>query len=191
MQILQHLKGVNLVGMDVVEVAPQYDVGDITSLGCGDSGITATLPLRPGARVSGVMTQATDREVKETLERKGHYAIHWEDLDKIELPTGVISSMYRVGDPDPPGIAHRIQSVLSPRVARLRRTPTIAITRKLFWKVHSGSVQPGIRLETSVSDLLTAVMVLWLQARKGRQCCLCLPLAHGPQSSWVTMMGLL
>lgn len=45
------------------------------------------------------MTQATDREVKETLERKGHYAINWEDLDKIELPTGVISSMYRVGDP--------------------------------------------------------------------------------------------
>ena len=25
-QILQHLKGINLVGMDVVEVAPQYDV---------------------------------------------------------------------------------------------------------------------------------------------------------------------
>ena len=32
MQILQHLKGINLVGMDVVEVAPQYDVGSITSL---------------------------------------------------------------------------------------------------------------------------------------------------------------
>ncbi len=32
MQILQQLKGINLVGMDVVEVAPQYDVGDITSL---------------------------------------------------------------------------------------------------------------------------------------------------------------
>jgi len=32
MQILQHLKGINLLGMDVVEVAPQYDVGDITSL---------------------------------------------------------------------------------------------------------------------------------------------------------------
>ena len=32
MQILQHLKGINLVGMDVVEVAPQYDVGAITSL---------------------------------------------------------------------------------------------------------------------------------------------------------------
>jgi agmatinase len=29
---LRHLKGVNLVGMDVVEVAPQYDVGAITSL---------------------------------------------------------------------------------------------------------------------------------------------------------------
>ena len=45
------------------------------------------------------MGQATDQEVKETLERKGHYALNWEDLDKIELPTGVISSMYRVGDP--------------------------------------------------------------------------------------------
>jgi agmatinase len=32
MQILQHLRGINLVGMDVVEVAPQYDVGAITSL---------------------------------------------------------------------------------------------------------------------------------------------------------------
>jgi len=32
MQILQHLRSVNVVGMDVVEVAPQYDVGDITSL---------------------------------------------------------------------------------------------------------------------------------------------------------------
>ncbi|NDH40067.1 MAG: hypothetical protein EBY45_06550, partial [Gammaproteobacteria bacterium] len=31
-QILQHLSGINLVGMDVVEVAPQYDVGAITSL---------------------------------------------------------------------------------------------------------------------------------------------------------------
>ncbi|MDG2459423.1 MAG: agmatinase [Luminiphilus sp.] len=32
MQILQHLSGIHLVGMDVVEVAPQYDVGAITSL---------------------------------------------------------------------------------------------------------------------------------------------------------------
>ncbi len=31
-QILQHISGINLVGMDVVEVAPQYDVGAITSL---------------------------------------------------------------------------------------------------------------------------------------------------------------
>ena len=45
------------------------------------------------------MGQATDQEIKEALERKGHYALNWEDLDKIELPTGVISSMYRVGDP--------------------------------------------------------------------------------------------
>ena len=45
------------------------------------------------------MGQATDQEIKDALERKGHYALNWEDLDKIELPTGVISSMYRVGDP--------------------------------------------------------------------------------------------
>jgi len=48
------------------------------------------------------MAQATDREIKEALERKGHYALNWEDLDKIELPTGVVSSMYRVGDPTRP-----------------------------------------------------------------------------------------
>ena len=45
------------------------------------------------------MGQVTDQEIKEALERKGHYAMNWEVLDKIELPTGVISSMYRVGDP--------------------------------------------------------------------------------------------
>ena len=45
------------------------------------------------------MGQATDQEIKDALERKGHYSLNWEDLDKIELPTGVISSMYRVGDP--------------------------------------------------------------------------------------------
>ena len=32
LQILQDLKGINLVGMDIVEVAPAYDVSEITSL---------------------------------------------------------------------------------------------------------------------------------------------------------------
>lgn len=32
MSILRGLKGINVVGMDIVEVAPQYDVGEITSL---------------------------------------------------------------------------------------------------------------------------------------------------------------
>ena len=45
------------------------------------------------------MGQATDQEIKDALERKGHYARNWEDLDKLELPAGVISSMYRVGAP--------------------------------------------------------------------------------------------
>ena len=32
MSILRGLRGVNVVGMDVVEVAPAYDVGEITAL---------------------------------------------------------------------------------------------------------------------------------------------------------------
>jgi agmatinase len=32
LQLLQNLRGVNLVGMDVVEVAPPYDVSEITAL---------------------------------------------------------------------------------------------------------------------------------------------------------------
>jgi agmatinase len=32
LEILRGLAGINLVGMDVVEVAPAYDVGEITSL---------------------------------------------------------------------------------------------------------------------------------------------------------------
>ena len=32
LQILQGLKGINLVGMDLVEVAPAYDVSEITAL---------------------------------------------------------------------------------------------------------------------------------------------------------------
>ena len=48
------------------------------------------------------MTQATNDEIKAALARRGHYALCWEDLDKVELPTGVISSMYRVGDPTSP-----------------------------------------------------------------------------------------
>ncbi len=40
-QILRGLKGVNVVGMDLVEVAPAYDVGEITSL----AGATLTLEM--------------------------------------------------------------------------------------------------------------------------------------------------
>ena len=32
MSILRGLEGINVVGMDIVEVAPAYDVGEITSL---------------------------------------------------------------------------------------------------------------------------------------------------------------
>jgi agmatinase len=32
MSILRGLAGINIIGMDVVEVAPAYDVGEITAL---------------------------------------------------------------------------------------------------------------------------------------------------------------
>jgi agmatinase len=32
MSILRGLAGINIVGMDIVEVAPAYDVGEITAL---------------------------------------------------------------------------------------------------------------------------------------------------------------
>jgi agmatinase len=32
MSIIRGLMGINLVGMDIVEVAPAYDVGEITAL---------------------------------------------------------------------------------------------------------------------------------------------------------------
>lgn len=45
------------------------------------------------------MSQKTDKEISEELQRKGHLAFGWDDLDKIELPTGVVTSTFRVGDP--------------------------------------------------------------------------------------------
>jgi agmatinase len=32
MAIIRGLKGINIIGMDIVEVAPAYDVGEITAL---------------------------------------------------------------------------------------------------------------------------------------------------------------
>ena len=45
------------------------------------------------------MSQKTDKEFSEELGKKGHISFSWDDLDKLELPTGVITSLYRVGDP--------------------------------------------------------------------------------------------
>lgn len=45
------------------------------------------------------MTQKTDTEYATELERKGHLAFNWDDLDEIELPTGIQTRMFRVGDP--------------------------------------------------------------------------------------------
>jgi agmatinase len=52
LEIVRGLAGINLVGMDVVEVAPAYDVGDITSLAGASLAaeflcLFAANPLRP------------------------------------------------------------------------------------------------------------------------------------------------
>lgn len=46
------------------------------------------------------MTQKTNVEYSAELNRKGHLAFSWDELDKVKLPTGVETQMYRVGDPD-------------------------------------------------------------------------------------------
>ena len=45
------------------------------------------------------MPPKTDNALASELQRKGHLAFNWDDLDKIELPSGIVTSMYRVGDP--------------------------------------------------------------------------------------------
>ena len=44
------------------------------------------------------MPKKTDAALASELQRKGHLAFNWNDLDKIELPSGIVTSMYRVGD---------------------------------------------------------------------------------------------
>jgi quercetin dioxygenase-like cupin family protein len=46
--------------------------------------------------------QKSNAEITQTLQRKGHLAFSWDELDKIELPTGIVTSTYRVGLPDDP-----------------------------------------------------------------------------------------
>ena len=44
------------------------------------------------------MPKKSDAALAGELQRKGHLAFNWNDLDKIELPSGIVTSMYRVGD---------------------------------------------------------------------------------------------
>lgn len=46
------------------------------------------------------MVQKTDVEFAAELQRKGHVAFSWDELDKVELPTGVETQMFRVGNPE-------------------------------------------------------------------------------------------
>ena len=43
---------------------------------------------------------ATDAQAAAELARKGHLGFNWEDLDAIELPSGIISRMFRIGTDD-------------------------------------------------------------------------------------------
>lgn len=44
------------------------------------------------------MSLKSPPEITDALKRHGHTAFNWDDLDAIELPTGVITRTYRVGD---------------------------------------------------------------------------------------------
>ena len=44
------------------------------------------------------MPKKSDAALASELQKKGHLAFNWNDLDKIELPSGIVTSMYRVGD---------------------------------------------------------------------------------------------
>ena len=45
------------------------------------------------------MAQKSDAETAKELGRKGHLAFNWDDLDEVELPSGIRTRMYRIGDP--------------------------------------------------------------------------------------------
>ena len=44
--------------------------------------------------------QKSDAEIRAELTRKGHMAFSWDDLEKLELSNGIVTSLYRVGMPD-------------------------------------------------------------------------------------------
>jgi hypothetical protein len=47
----------------------------------------------------------TDKQAAELLERRGHLAFNWEDLDAIELPNGIVTRTFRMtADEDAPTI---------------------------------------------------------------------------------------
>lgn len=47
----------------------------------------------------------TDSQAAADLARRGHHAFNWDDLDAIELPSGIVTRMYRVGsEPDAPTV---------------------------------------------------------------------------------------
>ena len=134
------------------------------------------------------MGQATDQEIKEALERKGHYALNWEDLDKIELPTGVISSMYRVGDPTqaesptvfkvfyPPGCtieAHTHDCDYTEII--LEGSQRVGAT----WH-HAGDIRIGLA-NRGYGPLVAGP--------RAQRYYLCLPTGRGPRSNWATTMA--
>ena len=48
---------------------------------------------------------ATNTESAARLQRRGHLGFSWDELDAVELPTGVVTRMYRVGvDADAPTV---------------------------------------------------------------------------------------
>ena len=43
---------------------------------------------------------ATNPDAAASLARKGHLAFNWDDLEEIELPSGIVTKMFRLGTDD-------------------------------------------------------------------------------------------
>jgi len=53
-------------------------------------------PERPEAKHARLDNEA----LKTVLQRRGHAALSWDDIEPATLPNGVVTAMYRVGMPD-------------------------------------------------------------------------------------------
>jgi len=107
----------------------------------------------------------TDSKAAATLERKGHLAFSWDDLDKIELPSGITTQMYRIGSQDD-----------APTVFKVFYPPGCTIEAHTHECDYTEIILEGTqRVVLRIEDT-----VLLSLAPTGRAFCSCLPIIDGP-----------